>query len=302
MPRLILFTAAAVFVLSCSQEKPTAQLADSHIQGSAVSGGDECPTEAFNIQLKFFSNVNYAYEQALRRAANRWEGVIQGDLPPINYWDEPLSEWDSHLKARVEFKGIIDDLLIIVRAVDLDGFVATSGVSWVRREGGLPIVATIALDQPALSRGAPADIDRVMIHEIGHCLGFGTTTRWDSFVREWPATRSSHDPHFYGLYAEVSFDMVGGKNYRGDKVPLNLDGGHWRGILGDELMVAGRVYPYRRPLSEVTIGAFDDLGYKVNYWGAEYYETPKAASKMEADQKTDSFFGCEVVRKQARER
>ena len=303
MPRLIVVLVGAV-CLSCSQEKPTSQPAQPHhspAQGATVSGGDECPTEAFNIQLQFFTNVNAVYERALRRAANRWEGVIQGDLPSISFVSDPLNEWDSHLKARVRFTGIVDDLLIIVRALPLDNFVASSGVSYIRTRGKLPIVATIALDQAALRNAPGAEIDRVLLHEIGHCLGFGTTTIWDSFVKEWPATRSYHDPHFDGLYARVSFNQMGGRSYSGDKVPLDPDGGHWRSLLGDELMARGRTYPYRRTLSEITIGALDDLGYRVNYWGAEYYETPTAASKAHADQEAGNF-GCEVVRKQVRER
>ena len=304
MPRLIVFTAAAVFVLSCSQEKPTAQPVDSYAQEALASGSDECPTQAFNIELQFFDNVDYDYRIALQRAANRWESVIQGDLPYVSFWSDPLDEWNSNLGARVYFKGTVDDLLIIVRAVPLSGAtVASSGVLYIRTRGGLPIVSGIALDEDALETEDPEDVERIMIHEIGHCLGFGTTTIWDTFVKEWPATRSYHDPHFDGLFATVSFDIAGGRNYSGEKVPLDrLDGGHWRSTLGDELMTKGWTYPYRQPLSEITIGALSDLGYNVSFYGAEHYATPAAASKRQTEQDARGDAWCKVVRGPVRER
>lgn len=304
MPRLIVFAAAAAVALSCSQENPTAQPADPHAQQAAASGSDECPTRAFNIQLQFFDNVDYAHRIALQRAANRWESVIQGDLPDISFNYNVLDEWDSNLRAQVYFKGIVDDLLIIVRDVPQSGAtVASSGVLYIRTLNKLPIVSGIALDEDALKTEDPEDVERIMLHEIAHCLGFGTTTLWDAFVKEWPATRSHHDPHFDGLLATISFDIAGGRSYAGEKVPLDrLDGGHWRSTLGDELMAKGWAYPYREPLSEITVGALSDLGYNVSFWGAEHYATPTAASKKQTEQDARGSDWCKVVRGEVRER
>ena len=301
--RFTLWALSALFVLSCSQENPTAQSVDPHAQGAASSGSDECPTQAFNIQLQFFDNVKHDYRIALQRAANRWESVIRGDLPDIRFLSDPLDEWDSHLKAHVSFRGTVDDLLIIVRVVDLPGDLAASaGVSWIRTQGGLPIVSTIALDDGLSDYRTPAEIEKTMLHEIAHCLGFGTTELWDNFVKEWPATRSHHDPHFDGLFATAMFEVASGFSYSGKKVPIErLDGGHWRFTLGDELMAKGWTYPYRQPLSEITIGALYDMGYNVSWWGAEHYQTPTMAAKAQTD-KDGSDTWSDVVRKPVRKR
>lgn len=106
-------------------------------------------------------------------------------------------------------------------------------------------------------------------------------------------TSSRNDPHFSGLFATVSFDIAGGSNYSGKKVPVDRsDGGHWRFTLGDELMAKGWTYPYRRPLSEITIGALSDLGYRVSFWGAEHYATPTAASKAQPEHDPKSAHGA----------
>lgn len=302
MSRLFAFVLVALFVLSCSQQSPpTAALSESHVQSAVGSGSDECPTKAFNIEFQFLPSVDYPLRLALQRAANRWESVIQGDLPDINLLADPLDEWDTHLKTRVYFAGILDDLLIIVRGMPLDGqTIASSSVSYIRRTGQLPTIATIAVGLDAISDEKPEDIDRIMLHEVGHCLGFGTTTIWDSFMREWPASSFNDDPHFMGVMAVLFFDIAGGSNYLGKKVPVERsDGGHWRFTLGDELMAKGWTYPYREPLSEITIGALADMGYRVSYWGSEHYATPTAASKAQT-QKDDRSFGCEVVRRPVR--
>lgn len=303
MPRLIVFAATALFTLSCSQEKPTAQPTAPRVQDAKASGSDECPTEAFNIEFQFLEGVDYPLRLALQRAANRWESVIQGDLPDIDLRTDPLDEWDTHLKTRVYFAGIIDDLRIIVRGMPLSGeTLASSSVSYIRRLGQLPTIATIAVDLDAIADEKPEDIDRIMLHEVGHCLGFGTTTLWDLFMREWPAASFNDDPHFMGVMAVLFFDIAGGSNYGGKKVPVERsDGGHWRFTLGDELMAKGWTYPYREPLSEITIGALSDMGYRVSYWGSEHYATPTAASKAQTEKDARGTW-CEVVRRPIRER
>ena len=277
MPRTIV-VAIGLLCLSCSQEKPTAQPVAPYLQEAKVSGSDECPTQAFNIELQFFDNVSYEYQVALQRAANRWEGVIRGNLPYITFWTDPLDEWNQTLKANVYFRGTVDDLRIIVRSVPLGGDVlAASTVLYIRTQGELPIISGIALNETLLAKETPANVERTMMHEIGHCLGIGTIDPWYDLVQEWPKIYSYDDPHFDGPFAKISYDAAGGSNsnYKGKKVPLDpYDAGHWRNILGDELMTSDWIYPYRQPISEITIAALSDIGYHVSYWGAEHYAVP----------------------------
>ena len=115
-----------------------------------------------------------------------------------------------------------------------------------------------------------------MLHEIGHALGFGTIWAWDNLCSEYPATSGLDRPHFTGFWAQIMFDIAGGLFFEEKKVPIDpTNGGHWRTeYIGDELMAQGWTWPYRQPLSEVTVGALADLGYAVNYWAAEEYQLP----------------------------
>ena len=74
----------------------------------------------------------------------------------------------------------------------------------------------------------------LVAHEIGHCLGFGTLWKPLGLQNE------SSDPHFLGVKARRWFNLSGGSNYRGKKVPTEAGSGHWRrSVFGDELMIDG---------------------------------------------------------------
>ena len=48
----------------------------------------------------------------------------------------------------------------------------------------------------------PEDIERILMHEMGHCLGFGTTDVRGDLIKDFPPKYSHHDPHFDGLFAK----------------------------------------------------------------------------------------------------
>ena len=74
-------------------------------------------------------------------------------------------------------------------------------------------------------------------------------------------------------------------SYEGNFVPVQADGddAHWRlSVFGDELMVAGWVYPYKKKVSDLTRASMSDLSYEVNGYAAdESYMLPRrSAAKM----------------------
>ena len=242
MPRVIALATVVLFVLSCSQEKPTAAPSVApHVQGAVSSTGDLCPTVAFNIELSFFDNVSYKYRNVLKQAADRWKGIIIGDLEPINYALYPYNEWNYHLKARVRVEHRVGDLIVVVCALDIgDERVASSAVQRIRVSNSLPVLSTIALNTKMLADETPEDLYSIMLHEMAHYLGFGLV--WDelNLLKEWPASSWRDDPYFDGILAQVMFDISGGAKYSGKKVPVERsDDGHWRFTMGDELMAKG---------------------------------------------------------------
>lgn len=139
----------------------------------------------------------------------------------------------------------------------------------------LPIVSHIRIDAADLdSMVVRGILNSVITHEMGHALGFVP----NSYIPKQLAGGGTIDPYFTGVSARSEFGQHGAW-YTGIPVPLenSLGGGprdpHWRfSVFGDELMVAFVRGGDRSPLSTVSLGFFQDLGYTVDFSAADPYE------------------------------
>ena len=108
----------------------------------------------------------------------------------------------------------------------------------------------------------------VITHEMGHVLGLGTL--WSTF-----GLRSGSS--YIGAGALNAYHELGGQ---GSTIPLETTGGsgtalvHWSdAVFGNELMT-GYISGTPNPLSIMTIGSLQDMGYRVNYAAASGYSIP----------------------------
>ena len=124
-----------------------------------------------------------------------------------------------------------------------------------------------------------------MTHEFGHALGFPNSNGWLSNVddRVTPA-------FFTGTNAVREYNSVFGTAANPNGVPIEQDGGagtayaHWDdAIFGNELMT-GFINVGLNPLSVITVGAFDDMGYTVDYAAADPYTPPAANARSGLNQ------------------
>jgi hypothetical protein len=204
----------------------------------------------------------------------RWEEVIAADIPDLNVTSTAgqCGPGSPALSERV------DDLLIIATLVPIDGpgaVLGAAGPCFLRVPGSLPVVGQMRFDTDDLDLLEENDIMRVVIlHEMGHALGFGTI--WDrlGFLADASANGGT-DPHFTGPLALAAFNSAGGASYVGDKVPVEDTEGegtadsHWRETVFDNELMTGFIGPGPNPLSAVTIQSLADLGYAVNLGAAE---------------------------------
>ena len=105
----------------------------------------------------------------------------------------------------------------------------------------------------------------VVLHEMGHALGLGQLT--------WSYDGLTNGISFTGAHAALAYQLIGGFG----NVPLETGGGpgtagsHWsEAVFGNELMT-GFISGVPDPLSIVTVGALQDMGYTVNYSAADPY-------------------------------
>jgi hypothetical protein len=219
----------------------------------------------FTITLDYSGSA--AYSSAINAAVQKWQQVIVGDLPPV-----ASSSW-----------GPIDDIKICIKIAPIDGaghIIGYGGYDGLRAGAkGLPFHGQIVLDSADMAKySANGLLKSVVIHEIGHVLGFGGL---------WASRGLTNGSYGYrGGYALAEYRRLSGKATAAS-VPLENTGGsgkanlHWReSVFKNEVMTAwiesGRV----NPLSRMTVASMRDLGYVVDMSKADAYSLPKAAKSV----------------------
>ncbi|MYD92310.1 MAG: leucine-rich repeat protein [Chloroflexi bacterium] len=218
----------------------------------------------FNINLIFDPGFTEQQKAAMRRAADRWEEVVVGDLPdvPIEGYMDTLGEHGPRMA------GVVDDL--VFHSVWTPGNSITH--AWkrgVREASGLAFYGGASYETGA-TRWSPGYLQRVAQHEMGHVLGlFPRSTR--KFLvesgppREW---------HFTGPLAVEAFKAAGGSAYDGPGVPMDSHGVHWRrNVFGEEIMSSAADV-----ISAITLQALADLGHAVDLTKADEYRLPGTGS------------------------
>ena len=237
-------------------------------------------TASFDIDLVFVGSISSTYRTHVEDAAERWEEIITGDLP-----NHRLSSRNrDYLNGK--FPGttapeVVDDLVVYVRTTNLNVGIAAASSRLHRSPSSLPFASEIQL-------GTRFVIDYIVVlHEMGHALGFGTYP-WDAHnLLKDPSSpfgtliTPSPDTYFSGAKAIAAFDAAGGSSYTGNKVPVDNSSlnassrdSHWRQSLQSELMTPGHSDP--APLSAITIQSMADLGYTVDVTQADAYTLPSS--------------------------
>ncbi len=238
-----------------------------------VTIDDYVPPEQFTITFNFVNDVPQSIINASAQAAERWTEIIVGDLP------DAISP--TH--------GLVDDILINIQ-LGLLGDVGTDGdgntlanarpLEFRTDADGLPFVAEVGVDEADVDR---TDLVAVMIHEFAHALGFPDAAGFQQYVSE-------DGSYFTGPNAVREYNSVFGAAADPQGVPFDTTGGggtayaHWNeDVFGNELMT-GFIDPSGNPISVITVGAFDDMGYTVDYAAADAYSPPAAVAPAAANQ------------------
>jgi hypothetical protein len=234
------------------------------------------------IHLQFIDQPTAPQLASFQAATSRWAGAIPGGLGPQQV-QLPAGQCGGQDSPAVN--AVVEDVLVFVRIDDLDGaggVLGFAGVCAVRASTGLPVVAHVRLDNADVARlQAGNRLVDLVLHELGHALGFGTLWSAKGLLvnPSLPASRGA-DTHFRGTAAIQAFNAVGGAGYTGgQKVPVeNQEGGagtrdsHWRASVFKNEVMTGFLTTGVNPLSRVTIASFGDLGYQVDLNAADPYQ------------------------------
>lgn len=232
----------------------------------------------FNIQLQYITTATVAQQTAFNDAAARWSQVITGDLGGVNVVNADVSVCGAPAGTLVN--GLVNDLRIVVQldSIDGPGKILGAATPCYTRNGGrqLTLIGYMVFDTFDLAGlEASGDLNDVILHEMGHVLGFGTF--WeppspDSLLTTTPTIVGS-TLGFFGPNAVTAY--TGSNGGTGTRVPVedgNTPGtsrSHWKeSVFLSELMtgfISGTVHP----LSLTTVQSLADLGYTVNPLAAD---------------------------------
>lgn len=200
----------------------------------------------FDIAIEFAGTWNGSLQTAFLAAAERIEAAVLGDLP-----DMPIPSAGGAPAA------VVDDLVIQAELPAMDGLggvLGLAGPSLLRADSLLPATALMRFDAAdAASLETQGLWDETVLHEMLHCLGFGTL---------WAVKGLTAGGGYVGPAGMAEYAAMGGTG----PVPVEANGGpgtaglHWsEAVFGPELMTgwmgtAGVLGP-------LTLASLGDLGY-----------------------------------------
>ncbi len=213
------------------------------------------------IDVRFTSPVSDIRRETFLRAAARWDAIMDTSFEPIVVEGEE-----------------IDGVVINASIEPIDGaagILGQAGPTLLLPQSELPAAGIMQFDLADVMRlEAENSFEDVVLHEMGHVLGFGTL--WARFGLVLGS--GTINPLFAGAQARREFESL--VTEAGSGVPIANTGGagtregHWRELIfGDELLT-GFLSGAHRPISRLSIASFADLGYRVDLNAADPFTLP----------------------------
>ena len=293
------------WILGASAGANSLTAASAGLTGSPVTITATGATAQYAITLQnvgpaFSLNVQSAFDSAKAR----WERTIYGDVPDVNV-NLAAGACGAGTPA---INQLVDDILIMAKIDSIDGpgqILGSAGFCVYRTGSMLPLVGVMRFDSADLGSLSVTRLRDVILHEMGHVLGFGTL--WPNPIAVgFPGVGCLNNPSSPGTVSDTYFnaganvntgftctqapaifDTIGGLSYAlGAKVPVEngntgLGTGsinsHWRETTMKTELMTPVISPSgtANEFSVLSIAAMGDMGYTVNYAAGDVYTVPQ---------------------------
>lgn len=228
------------------------------------------PQSTFHIRTVIATRIPPSVQAALDWAIARWTELIATGAPPT-----PIAAGvNSQCSPPTPINETTADLILVVSMRPLNGGAAGAGGPCVIHGDQRPyatVLGQLTIDSTAIANFSDIGLRNLLLHEIGHALGSGTTSVIASYGLSTGIP--GLDPACVGANAVREFRATpNGGNYLGPPVPLepgsNITSAyaHWRSSVFPLEVMRTSVYTTQvMNLSRVTLGQLNDLGYVVRY-------------------------------------
>ncbi len=240
----------------------------------------------YHIDIRFFGpGLTEAQQTLFTNAAARLSAIVTGDLADVT-----LTDFDTARACGMfglpTLNEVVDDVVIYASVQNIDGagkILAEAGPCGFRNaaSGFLTTVGVMEFDAADIERlAANGTLQDVITHEMLHVLGIGTL--W-SDRRLLQAEGTSAVTYLGRGGAGGCFDS-GGASVCGSGVPVENNGvpgttdAHWRETTFQSELMTGYVNLGGMPLSAITVGSLQDMGYAVNMLAADPFHVPIAGA------------------------
>lgn len=243
------------------------------------------PAPGYQIKLRLSEGATLTPGQrsAIDGAIAKLESIITGDVADA-FVARPAGSCGA---AYPPVSETVDDILIYLAIEPIDGpggIAGAAGPCLIRSGSSLPVLGGMRFDSADLTGIESAGlVDELLLHEAMHVLGFGTIWGTKGLIQD-PSDPSrggtaGNDTYFNGAQALAQFAALGGGSYTGGNIvpvennnavygPGSLDG-HWRESVFDKESMTPSLDLGTNPLSILTVGQFEDLGYVVDLGAAD---------------------------------
>jgi len=240
----------------------------------------------FHIDVRFFGpEMTDAQKALFTNAAARISALVTGDIP-----DVPLVNFDvggvCGFPELPVLNETIDDLVIYASVQDIDGagkILAQAGPCAFRdrSQGYLTTIGIMEFDSSDLDRiGTNGTLQDVITHEMLHVLGIGTL--W--YPQGLTQNEGTSIVTYQGAAGKKGCLDDGGLSNCSGGVPVENNGvpgtadSHWRESIFQSELMTGYVNAGGMPLSAITAGSLQDMGYTVNMLAVDPFRVPVTPS------------------------
>lgn len=282
--------AAQVFTVSCDSGSAIVDHQHEQPAGKAsqlITCNGLRSYSLLDVELVFIDEFSEHHVGLIQDAVAKWQTVLYANYEldgtqKAPFYNRKRTTWRSYGGEEIvlERGEKVDDLRVYIEATPIDGtHIGLTSVDWIYANQ-LPLISTISLDTDLLDED-DRHFYNVVLHELGHALGFGASHLGRAKNLLGCSQSSFEGRSFLGTFATMAFDLMGGRDFRYSKVPTSSDWLHWsEEIFGDEVMTPTMRDDDRLPISPLTVAAMADIGYVVNPSSYEDYTFAELADSL----------------------